>query len=107
MTLVRYACGYTAERYPQPFDVDSVQDTRSPAWSANAIAESQGSTTPCWRVCANANASRTMTLIARGLLHNLSVLEYMNGAPLARRASGRAAARQIPGSNGRWLLTHA
>ena len=77
MTLVRYACEYAANRYPKPIDAHAVERAISrftSEYSRSVPEEYFPLLVKVYRAkkCDNDDAYRDM-------LHNLIVLEYMNG----------------------------
>jgi hypothetical protein len=77
MTLVRYACEYAANRYPKPIDADTIDRAIArftSEYSRSVPEEYFALLAKVYRVkkCDNDDAYRDM-------LHNLIVLEYMNG----------------------------
>ncbi|PKO20450.1 MAG: hypothetical protein CVU38_20040 [Chloroflexi bacterium HGW-Chloroflexi-1] len=77
MTLVRYACEYAANRYPQPIDANAVDRAIARFTSEYSRSVPEEYFPLLARVsrakkCDNDDAYRDM-------LHNLIVLEYMNG----------------------------
>lgn len=77
MTLVRYACEYAINRFPKPIDVNAAQraiNRFTSDYSRSVPEEYFPLLAKVFRVkkCDNSDAYRDM-------LHNLIVLEYMNG----------------------------
>lgn len=79
MTLVRNACGYAANRFPQPIDVNAAERAIS------RLVSEYSRSIPEDHLPLLASVYRRKQVINddrhRLMLHNLSVLEYMNGAP--------------------------
>ncbi len=79
MTLVRYACSYATNRFPKPIDVNAAERAISRLMNefSRSIPEEH------FPLLAQVFLSKRVNNDAphRLMLHNLSVLEYMNGAP--------------------------
>ena len=79
MLLIRSACRYAANKFPQPIDVNSAQKALSRMVSeySRMIPEEH------YSLLAEVHRSKEVENDAdhQSMLHNLTVLEYVNGAP--------------------------
>lgn len=80
MTLVRYACRYAANRFPRPIDSNAAQR------AVDRLVNDYGRMIPEEHFPLLVQVARSKQVenddAHRLMLHNLSVLEYVNGAPV-------------------------